>query len=145
MCRVPLLLVIFNRIVKKTSMKQKPFTLAGITRASSNDRMITLKSDAAQDFSFEADQFIWINTSASVHSMNEHPFSIASCKKQLPEVSMIIRESGDYTSQLDSLTIGQEVYVDGPYGSMSLLRELAANHDSRPIRLLYGNNGRESA
>lgn len=164
LCAMSLLLVLYNQGAKKTRLKQQPFTLSGITRISSSDWLVTLKNDASQDFSFEAGQFIWMNTSGSVHSMHEHPFSIASCKKDLPEIALIIRESGDYTSHLDALVIGQKVYVDGPYGSMSLrdaeqakgitliaggagigpmlslLRELAANKDPRPIRLLYGND-----
>ena len=167
LCTAAVGLVVYNQIVKRTVLKKKPFTLTGVSRLSSRDWQVKLNADAADDFSFEAGQFIWINTSGAAYSMNEHPFSIASCKRDLPEISMIIRELGDYTSHLDALTIGQAVYVDGPYGSMSLrdsekakgitliaggagigpmlslLRELAANHDPRPIRLLYGNKDYE--
>lgn len=167
LCAISLLLVFYNQVVKKRHLKLQPFTLIGVTQVSSSDWQVTLKNDAWKDFSFTAGQFVWVNTSGSVHSMQEHPFSIASCKKELPEISMIIRELGDYTSQLGTLTIGQKVYVDGPYGSMSLrdsetakgitliaggagigpmlslLRELAANNDPRPIRLVYGNNSLE--
>ncbi len=163
LCAAAVGLVVYNQVVKRTILKKKPFTLTGVSRLSSRDWQVKLKAGAADDFSFEAGQFIWMNTSGAAYSMNEHPFSIASCKKDLPEISMIIRELGDYTSHLDALTIGQAVYVDGPYGSMSLrdsekakgitliaggagigpmlslLRELAANNDPRPIRLLYGN------
>lgn len=164
LCAMSVGLVFYNWTVKKSGLKQQPFQLIDLARISSRDWLLTLRNDSSQDFSFEAGQFIWINTSGSVHRLNEHPFSIASCGKELPGISLIIRQLGDYTSQLDSLTIGQQVYVDGPYGSMSLrdsekargitliaggagigpmlslLRELAANQDPRPIRLLYGNN-----
>ncbi|WP_321527541.1 ferredoxin reductase family protein [Sedimenticola selenatireducens] len=167
LCAMAIGLVVYNQLIKKADLKQKPFKLTGLARISSRDWLLTLRNDSSQEFSFEAGQFIWINTSGSVYSMHEHPFSIASCKKNLPEISLIIREAGDYTSQLDTLTIGQQVYVDGPYGSMSLrdgetakgvtliaggagigpmlslLRELAVNNDPRPIRLLYGNNSHE--
>ena len=164
LCTAVVLLVVYNQVVKKSGLKKIPFTLTGITKISSRDWQLTLKANGSDDFKFEAGQFIWINTSGSVYSMNEHPFSIASCKSDLPEISLIIRELGDYTSHLDRLCIGQDVYVDGPYGSMSLrdsekasgialiaggagigpmlslLKELAAKNDPRPIRLLYGNN-----
>ncbi len=167
LCTAAVLLVVYNLVVKKSGLKQKPFKLTSLARISSRDWQLKLKANEADDFSFEAGQFIWINTSGAVYSMNEHPFSIASCRKDLPEITMIIRELGDYTSQLDTLTIGQDVYVDGPYGSMSLrdskktrgitliaggagigpmlslLRELAAKNDPRPIRLLYGNKDYE--
>jgi len=167
LCTASVLLVVYNLVVKKSVLKHKPFKLTGLTRVSSRDWQLTLNTNAADNFHFEAGQFIWINTSGSAYSMNEHPFSIASCRKDLPEISMIIRELGDYTSHLDHLTIGQDVYVDGPYGSMSLrdsekakgitliaggagigpmlslLKELAAKNDLRPIRLLYGNKDYE--
>lgn len=167
LCAMAIGLVVYNQLIKKVDLKQKPFKLTGLARISSRDWLLTLRNDSSQEFSFAAGQFIWMNTSGSVHNMHEHPFSIASCNKDLPEIAMIIRELGDYTSQLDTLTIGQKVYVDGPYGSMSLrdsekargitliaggagigpmlslLRELAANHDPRPIRLLYGNKDYE--
>ncbi|RBW49805.1 ferric reductase-like transmembrane domain-containing protein [Marinobacter sp. F3R11] len=167
LCAMSVGIVLYNQLVKKTRLKKSPFTLISITRGSSRDWLVKLRNDSSQDFSFEAGQFIWMNTSGSVHSMNEHPFSIASCREELPEITLVIRELGDYTSQLDSLTIGQKVYVDGPYGSMSLrdseaargitliaggagigpmlslLRELAANQDPRPIRLIYGNKDYE--
>jgi len=160
-------LVLFNQLIKKNNLKKSPFTLTSLTRGSSRDWLVKLRNDSQQNFSFEAGQFIWINTSGSVHSMNEHPFSIASSSIELPEITLIVRELGDYTTQLDRLTIGQKVYVDGPYGSMSLrdsesargitliaggagigpmlslLRELAAKHDPRPVRLLYGNKDYE--
>ncbi|WP_179397158.1 ferric reductase-like transmembrane domain-containing protein [Marinobacter sp. ANT_B65] len=167
LCAMSMGLVLFNQLVKKNNLKKSPFTLVSITRGSSRDWLVRLRNDSPKDFSFEAGQFIWINTSGSAHSMNEHPFSIASSSNELPEIRLVIREQGDYTSQLDRLTIGQKVYVDGPYGSMSLrdsesargitliaggagigpmlslLRELAANHDPRPVRLLYGNKDYE--
>ncbi|MDX2421605.1 MAG: hypothetical protein QNK43_02920, partial [Amphritea sp.] len=88
----------------------------------------------------------------------------ASCHADLPKISFIIRNLGDYTSKLNTLKVGQDVYVDGPYGSislaesanakaivliaggagigpmLSLLRGLAQQNDPRPIRLIYGNN-----
>ena len=167
LCAMAVLLVLYNQTIKKTIVKQTPFTLTGVRKISSRDWLVRLNHDASRDFKFEAGQFIWMNTSGSVHNMQEHPFSIASCNTDLPAIELIIRELGDYTSHLDGLAIGQKVYVDGPYGSMSLrdaerakgitliaggagigpmlslLRELAANRDPRPIRLLYGNKAYE--
>ncbi len=167
LCSLSVLLVLYNQTLKKTLIKQTPFTLTGVSKLSRSDWLVTLECAPSQGFHFEAGQFIWMNTSGSVYNLSEHPFSIASCKTTLPEIALIIRELGDYTARLDELVIGQRVYVDGPYGSLSLrdaerargitliaggagigpmlslLRELAAQNDGRPIRLLYGNREME--
>ncbi|MFC1233678.1 ferric reductase-like transmembrane domain-containing protein [Vibrio sp. F74] len=164
LCSLSVLMVGYNYFVKPTHLKKNPFTLTHVTKISSSDWLVTLVNKNRNDFNFEVGQFVWLNTSGSTKGVNEHPFSIASCKKDLPSLSFIIRELGDYTSTLGALKEGQDVYVDGPYGSLSLkdsegthgitliaggagiapmlslLRELAYKHDSRPVRLIYGNN-----
>ncbi|MDO6461199.1 ferredoxin reductase family protein [Granulosicoccaceae sp. 1_MG-2023] len=156
-------LMIYNHLIKPLRLKRKPFTLKSIERVSRSDWQLTLEKPPQTDFDFAPGQFVWINTSGSAFDMNDHPFSIASCRKDLPQLSFIVRELGDYTGKLGDLTPGQQVYVDGPYGSMSLadsaradgivlvaggagigpmlslLRGLAARQESRPVRLVYGN------
>jgi len=156
-------LVVWNHLIKPLRLKRIPFTLKAVERVSRSDCQLTLEKPAGMDFDFAPGQFVWINTSASPFDLNDHPFSIASCRKDLPQISFIIRELGDYTGNLDGLMPGQKVYVDGPYGSMSLaaseradgvllvaggagigpmlslLRGLAERQESRPVRLVYGN------
>lgn len=163
LCTVSVLIVIYNHFFKKLLVKSKPFKLIEVAKVSSRDWQVTIEKNCKDDFDFEAGQFVWMNTSKSVFSMNEHPFSIASCKNDLPRLSMVIRELGDYTSQLGTLSVGQDVFIDGPYGSMnladskksdaivfiaggagigpmlSLLKELAFTKERRPVRLIYGN------
>jgi len=164
LCTLSLAMVSYNYLVKPTRLKRQPFTLTSVIPVSSHDWQVTVEQKSGTNFYFEPGQFVWLNTSKSLHGVSEHPFSIASSKQDLPRLSFIIRELGDYTSSLGELSEGQEVYIDGPYGSMtlndsnksqgitliaggaglgpilSLLRGLAAQKETRPIRLLYGNN-----
>lgn len=164
LCSLSVLMVAYNYFVKPAQLKKQPFTLTQVSKVSSSDWLVTLENKNRDDFSFEAGQFVWLNTSGSTKGVSDHPFSIASCKNELPTLSFIIRELGDYTSTLGTLKKGQDVYVDGPYGSLSLkdsekmqgitliaggagigpmlslLRELAHKKETRPIRLIYGNN-----
>ncbi len=164
LCSFSLAMVIYNYIVKPTRLKRQPFTLNSVVQVSSHDWQVTIEQKSGANFYFEPGQFVWLNTSKSLHGVSEHPFSIASGKQDLPRLSFIIRELGDYTSSLGNLIEGQDVYIDGPYGSMSLndsnqskgitliaggaglglilslLRGLAVQSETRPIRFLYGNN-----
>ncbi len=164
LCFASVGMVLYNHFIKPWLLKSKPFKLIDVAKVSSTDWQVTIEKNDTSGFDFEAGQFVWLNTSKHSGGVKEHPFSIASCQADLPKVSFIIRNLGDYTSKLDTLSIGQNVYVDGPYGSinlaesakskaivliaggagigpmLSLLRGLAENNDPRPIRLIYGNN-----
>ncbi|WP_158589092.1 ferredoxin reductase family protein [Alginatibacterium sediminis] len=161
LCALSLLGTAYNYFIKPAKLKHRPFTLESVERVSSRDWQLTLTAPENANFSFEAGQFVWLSTSDNRFGLQDHPFSIASSATQLPSLSFIIRELGDYTSTLDQLLTGQEVYVDGPYGSLdlnasnqakgitliaggagiapmlSLLRALADKADPRPIRLIY--------
>lgn len=162
LCSLSVGIVIYNYLVKPFGIKANPFELVEVKPLSSRDWQLTIEKPADSDFEFEPGQFVWLNTSSS-GGVKDHPFSIASAKSNLPLVSFVIRSLGDFTSKLQDLTIGQKVYVDGPYGSislddakrskaivliaggagigpmLSLLRGLAELNDPRPVRLIYGN------
>lgn len=162
-----MMIVIYNYFIKPRMIQRQPFAITSIEKVSPCDWQLTIESKSQQRFAFEAGQFAWINTSGSAYNLEQHPFSIASVQNHTAQLSFIIRELGDYTSSLDQLEIGQTVFVDGPYGSMSLnqsrtsqgitllaggagiapmmslLRELDKQNDSRPIRLIYGNQSLE--
>lgn len=156
-----MLMVIYNYFIKPRAIQAQPFAISSIEKISDCDWQLEIESP--QPFAYQAGQFVWINTSHSAYNLEQHPFSIASVDKSGRKLSFIIRELGDYTASLNQLQLGQTVFVDGPYGSMSLeqtrtlqgitliaggagiapmmslLRELAKQNDTRPIRLIYGN------
>lgn len=155
-------IVAYNHLLQPIARKARPFTLVGVEKVSSCDWQLTIEKPAAVNFDFEPGQFVWLNTETA-GSVKDHPFSIASAKSALPRLSFLIRELGDYTARLGELQPGQPVYVDGPYGSislgdardaraillvaggagigpmLSLVRGLAEQGDTRPVRLVYGN------
>lgn len=156
-------LVLYNYLLKPRMIRSRPFEIREIRKISDCDWKLTIQSRSGSGVSFEAGQFVWINTSKTPFNLEQHPFSIAGGEIGTGTLSFVIRELGDYTSSLDGLQPGQTVYVDGPYGSMSvdqgrssagitliaggagiapllgLLRELAKRNETRPVRLVYGN------
>lgn len=164
LCALSVSATIYNYLIKPMKLSKTPFEVVDLNKVSSTDWALTLTSKNQTHFDFEAGQFVWLNSHASAYNLDYHPFSIASSRHELPNISFIIRELGDYTKQMNTLKIGQTVYLDGPFGQMnldeskkakgilliaggagigpmlSLLRQLNANRDSRPIRLIYGNN-----
>lgn len=156
-------LLIYNYFIKPRFIRNQPFVINSIEKVSDSDWELTIQSTSKKRFAFEAGQFAWINSSGSAFNLEQHPFSIVSNQDNDSQLSFLIRELGDYTNNLAQLSIGQTVYVDGPYGSMklaqslnapgitliaggagiapmlSLLKGFVKQNETRPIRLIYAN------
>ncbi|WP_175405914.1 ferric reductase-like transmembrane domain-containing protein [Shewanella sp. MEBiC00475] len=161
---VSMALLIYNYFIKPRNIKKHPYAINALEKISECDWKLSIKSKTAQSLNYQAGQFVWINTSGNPYNLEQHPFSIVTASQQHKMISFIIRELGDYTSSLSQLELGATVYIDGPYGNMTLeqanltrgitliaggagiapilglLRQLAEQHDPRPIRLIYANH-----
>jgi predicted ferric reductase len=162
MCVLAVSGAVFNYLIKPRILKKTPFELVSVKPLSNSDWELEIKAPSP-DFDFKPGQFVWLSPNKA-NDIDYHPFSIASSRSELPTVRFIIRELGDFTRQLDRLNPGQTVYVDGPYGELTLdktthakgltliaggagigpmvglLKQLAQSGDTRPIRLVYGNS-----
>jgi len=124
-------------------------------------RELVLRPARGKPLAFEAGQFAWVLLDQPPVTLLDHPFSISSAPEALPEVRLLIKARGDFTSRLHALTPGARAYLDGPHGNFTLggrsgktiamiaggigiapviglLRHLHARGDPRPIGLLYG-------
>lgn len=162
LCAAAIAATCFTYFVRPLLQQRRPFRVASVSKAGASDWYLTIEKDGDFDFSFDAGQFVWINTTGNPFNRAEHPFSIASSPTDSSRISFVIRELGDYTRRLSSLKPGQRVYVDGPHGVFTLvgrkadgialiaggagigpilgiLRQLRDIGESRPVRLVYGN------
>jgi predicted ferric reductase len=162
LCTIAVAITAYTYLVRPFVQRSRPFRVVSASKAGASDWCLTIEKDGDFDFSFDAGQFLWINSTGNPFNRTEHPFSIASSPSSLPRISFIIRELGDFTSRLGSLRAGQRIFVDGPHGVFTLtgrkasgialiaggagigpilgiLRQLRDLQDRRPIRLVYGN------
>lgn len=123
---------------------------------------VFIRPDRGPALDFEAGQFVWLNLGSGPFGLEEHPFSISSAPAERPDIGFTIKAVGDFTGSLGSLAVGAPAYMDGPYGTLtyrhraaaglafvaggvgiapilSMLRQLRAEQDRRPIILVYGN------
>jgi predicted ferric reductase len=120
---------------------------------------IALRGPEKTRFNFEPGQFVWISVAPHRPPFHDHPFSIASSPADLPELRLIVRESGDCTCTFGSIAVGTPVALDGPHGSfvvdadasrllfvaggvgiapiLGILEHAARVRDQRRFRLLY--------
>lgn len=144
--------------------KRRPFRVISVKQAATKIWHITVApaGNNNNNFMFKAGQFAWLKLKEAPFNLTEHPFSISSAPFELPQLRFTIKESGDFTEKIGSIFEGEQAYIDGPHGHfiigdqefkgivmiaggigvapmISIIKEMAYQKDSRPVRLLYGN------
>lgn len=117
-----LLLLVYVRLVKPFKLLSKPYKVKTIIKEWGNAYTLVIAPDRHQGINFQPGQFVWLTMYNSPFSMKEHPFSISSCPEQKGELHFTIKELGDFSRRIKDARIGQEVYIEGPYGSFSIDR-----------------------
>jgi predicted ferric reductase len=152
----------YVRVYKPWQMRQHPWRVKEVREERGECFTLCIEPVGHDGFTFEPGQFAWITVDRTPFQIREHPFSFTS-SAELPEaVCFTIKELGDFTSQIDELEPGTEVYVDGPYGifsideheapayvliaggigvapMMSILRTMADRGDQRSVIMFYGS------
>ena len=160
-------LIFYVRVYKPWVLIRNPFLVEEVTPERGGAYTLVLKPKNAKVFHFQAGQFAWLTANNTPFSDAEHPFTIASSAENRDSISFTIKELGDFTSSIKILRPGQDVYVDGPFGSfscerhshakgymfiaggvgitpmISMLRSLADREDKRPLVLIYANKNWE--
>ena len=141
-------------------LHRQPWRLRGIAKLADRIWELDLEPEAGTaPLPYRAGQFVWMTVGAKRFPLFDHPFSIADSPRRAG-MSLIVKEVGDFTRTVGTLPIGTPIGVDGPYGTftlqrhpaeavlliaggvgiapiMSLLRDLVARCDPRPVRVAY--------
>ena len=89
--------------------------------------------------SYEPGQYVFVRFLNSELPKESHPFSISSApESNSTTLQVMIKNSGDYTSQINKLKIGDIATIEGPYGSF--MDRDTATADT-PLVMLAGGIG----
>ena len=156
-------MLIYTRIMYPLRLIKHSFLVKSTKMEAGDVFTLTMVPDGHAGFRFHPGQFAWLTAWKTPFSDTEHPFSIASSAENSESFQMSIKNLGPFTQRIQSLTAGERVFVDGPYGSfnldrhpeaqrlvmvpggigvtpiMSMLRTMADRADKRPILLFYCN------
>jgi len=162
------LLLVYTRIIYPIKLMRNPYQVVRVTPERGSSSSLRLKSIKKSSFDFHPGQFAWLTAWKTPFSDTEHPFSLSSSAEHPEQIEMTIKKLGKFTTSIQEVKPGQQVYVDGAYGSfscdrypqatalvliaggigitplMSTLRTLADRGDKRPILLLYANRDWEN-
>lgn len=161
-------LILYVRAVKPWSMLRRPYVVDDIRKERGRAWTLTLRPKGHRGLTFMPGQFAWLTIGKSPFAIEEHPFSFSSSAVHPETLSFTIKELGDFTSTIKDVSVGERVYLDGPYGSFSIdrhnargyvfiaggigiapvmctLRTLADRSDSRQLTLVYATRTLENA
>jgi predicted ferric reductase len=149
-------------ILRPLRQLRRPYRVEAIEKIATRTWRLVIRPVGESALSFRPGQFVWLTLDRPPFAITEHPFSLSSCPAQRPLLEFTIKEAGDFTSRIGSLPVGARAWVDGPHGSMilpaepgagltfiaggvgmapimSMLRQLRADGDPRPMTVIYGN------
>lgn len=155
-----LALLAYVRLVKPYLLLRRPYRIEELIEERGDTWSLVLRPDSHTGMTFQPGQFAWLTIWHSPFALKEHPFSLSSSALEPERLRFTIKELGDFTKRVKHVTLGQRVYVDGPYGAfsidrhrapgyvfvaggigiapvMGMLRTLADRADRRPLLLYY--------
>lgn len=155
-------LLLWVRVARPIRRIQRPWQVDSVRPERGDACTVTLSPVGHNGFRFEPGQFGWIMVERSPFAVTAHPFSFSSSAENTATVQMTIKNLGDFTSTVPTLTPGSRAYLDGPHGAfgpdrhegpgfvliaggvgitpmISILRTMADRHDRRPYVLFYAS------
>lgn len=155
-------LTLYMRVLKPLKLLKKPYEIKEVRKENADIYTLSLSPRGFNVPDFHAGQIAWLSIRTSPFSISKNPFSISSSVENKERLEFTIKELGDLTSTIKDLTIGETVYVEGPFGSfnirekgingmvllvggigvapaLSIIRTMADANDQRPVYLFYAD------
>jgi predicted ferric reductase len=111
---------IYSLFLKNRFKKSASYFIKSITKRDTSYELVL--TPERKPLSYQSGQFVFVRFYNKALSTEAHPFSIAS-RSNNPEIRIIIKSLGDFTSQLNCLSKGDKVSLEGPFGRFNFNRE----------------------
>jgi predicted ferric reductase len=113
-------------LLRPLRLWRHPWYLDDNTDIGGDTRLLTLSPVGHPGFHFEPGQFAWLISGRSPFSRQQHPITIASSAEYPAtshSLSFAIKQLGDWSRlQVPALKSGARLWIEGPYGAMSIDR-----------------------
>jgi predicted ferric reductase len=111
---------LYRTIFGKYMVKKEEYTINEVSPLEDNVVQISMtpKNKKAKVI---AGQFVFVNFKSAGVSNEVHPFSISAVDEN-GDIALSIKASGDFTSTLKNLQVGEKAYIEGGYGRFSYQR-----------------------
>lgn len=125
-------------IYKLKILKSPKYELTNVENLTGDIYRIEMTPVNGEPLSYRPGGFAFLRLTKSELPYEAHPFSFTSSPLDRKSVSMMIKESGDFTDQISKLKVGDIASLEGPYGN--LFSEELEKKDS-PLVMLAGGIG----
>jgi predicted ferric reductase len=149
-----------HKFIRKYRIRKHPYIITEVIQDSTLIWSLKIKPESGDIIRYQPGQYIYLTIIGKNVSKEPHPFTIASSPTE-NHLVLTIKESGDYSSNIGQVEVGDKAYIDGPYGIfkpleseaeeivfiaggvgitpfLSILRFLRDNNEIRKIMLIWG-------
>jgi predicted ferric reductase len=120
---VPFLLYFNHKVIKVYFNKNNKYTVSEVISNSKNVVTLKFKPQYGNRFNYLPGQFLYLKISNPEIHTDEHPFTISSSPSDPDQVSVTIKQLGDFTNSLTKVKVGDIAYINGAFGSFSYLNK----------------------
>lgn len=156
--------VVHTRLIRPWLNKKKPYEIIAVQPERDDCYTIVLKPRYGSKMEFISGQFAWLTINKSPFTLQQNPFTFSSNPED-DFICFTAKASGDFTEMWKDIKPGTTAFLEGPFGSftllptgnifmvmggigitpcISMLRTLKMQNDQRAITLIYGSNDYES-
>ncbi len=110
--------LVYRYLLRRWFLKDNLYEITRIVKESPDVASIYFKPTKGKIFPYFPGQFAFVRLYSKNLSDEEHHFTISSSPLD-NLISFTVKESGDFTSRLDKLKIGDKAKIEGPFGVFS--------------------------
>jgi len=152
----------YGRLARPWLLRRNSYRVVSVASEAPQVWTLTLEPCGNRPLRYAPGQFQFLRLHGSSVLAEEHPFSIASSPSPDGQISLTIKEIGDFTSTVGRIKRGDFATIHGPFGRfshvfhsnddlvfvaagigitplMSMLRYMRDRRDSRRVSLVYAN------
>ena len=100
--------------------RRRSYVVERVTDVAGDAVTLEVRAQGHDGVPFHAGQFAWVKIGTSCFVFEEHPFTIASTAAAPERKQFTVKALGDFTELLRGVRPGRRVYLDGPYGQMTI-------------------------
>ncbi len=112
----------YHKLMRPIIIRRHSYLISEIYRE--NENVWTLKlvpKGFTKLMKYKQGQYCYLTISSL--GMEAHPFSFTSSPLNQENITLSIKNVGDYTSNLDKVKVGDIAYLDGPYGNFNYIEK----------------------